>query len=43
MIFQEQSKTPKMEADSNLGKNYNSTDDNDPENTDFFHAMMVAK
>lgn len=42
MILQEQSKTPKMESDSNLGKSYNS-DDNDPENTDFFHAMMVAK
>jgi len=43
MILEEQAKTPKMQMDSNLGKTYTPTDDNDPENTDFFHAMMVAK
>jgi hypothetical protein len=43
MILEEQAKTPKVQMDSNLGKTYTPTDDNDPENTDFFHAMMVAK
>ena len=43
MILEEKKKLPKNEDYSNLGKNYNSENSNNSDNTDFFHAMMVSK